>query len=115
MQIDMHTHVLALAADPEFTVEYGREGSLCIYRSAGSVPVHRMPTEEEWVASGVSRKGWRIIGGEQSKRDHSGFDKIVMLSVSPQWLDGRLIGTVDPTGISGVEGPPHPGRSATTT
>lgn len=108
MQIDMHTHVLALAADPEFSVEYGREGSLCIYRSAGSVPAHRIPTEEEWETSGFSRKGWPIIGAEESKRDHAGFDKIVLLSVSPQWLDGRLIGTVDPTGISGVEGPPHP-------
>ena len=110
MQIDMHTHVLALAVDPKFTVEYGREGSLCIYRSAGSVPTHRMPTEEEWEESGFSRKGWPIIGGAESIRDHPGFDKIVLLSVSPQFLDGQLIGTVDPTGISGVEGPPHPDK-----
>ena len=108
MQIDMHTHVLALAIDPEFTVGYGREGSLCIFRSAGSVPTHRMPTEEEWEASGFSRKGWPVIGGTESKRDHPGFDKIVLLSVSPQWLDGRLIGTVDPTGVTGVDGPPDP-------
>ena len=108
MQIDMHTHVLALSVDPEFTVRYGREGSLCIYRSSGSAPSHRMPTEGEWEASGFSRKGWPVIGGVESKRDHSGFDKIVLLSVSPQWLDGRLIGTVDPTGVTGVDGPPDP-------
>ena len=33
MQIDAHSHILSLAADPEFTLEYGREGSLCIFRS----------------------------------------------------------------------------------
>ena len=31
-QIDAHTHILSLAEDAEFTTEYGREGSLCIYR-----------------------------------------------------------------------------------
>ena len=35
MQIDAHTHILSLAQDAEFTTEYGREGSLCIYRSLG--------------------------------------------------------------------------------
>jgi predicted TIM-barrel fold metal-dependent hydrolase len=110
MQIDMHTHVLALAVDPEFTVKYGREGSLCIYRSAGSVPTHRMPTEQEWEESGFSRKGWPVIGARETVRDHEGFDKTVILSVSPQWLDGRLIGTVDPSGVTGVEGPPHPDK-----
>ena len=110
MHIDMHTHVLALAVEPEFTVEYGREGSLCIYRSAGSVPSHRVPTDAEWEKSGFSRKGWPIIGAPESVADHPDFDKIVMLSVSPQWLDGRLIGTVDPEGISGVDGPPHPDK-----
>jgi len=104
------TDVLALAEDPGFTVDYGREGSLCIYRSAGSVPTHRMPTESEWEESGFSRKGWPIIGTAESRRDHAGFDKIVLLAVSPQWLDGRLIGTVDPTGITDVDGPPHPDK-----
>ena len=33
---------------------------------------------------------------------------VVVLGISPQWLDGRLIGTVDTEGILGVEGPPHP-------
>ena len=110
MQIDMHTHVLALAEDPQLTVEYGREGSLCIYRSAGSVPTHRPPTEAEWEESGYSREGWPIIGTAESRRDHAGFDKIVLLAVSPQWLDGRLIGTVDPDGITDVEGPPDPDK-----
>lgn len=108
MQIDMHSHILALAADPEFNVDYGREGSLCIYRSRGLLPSHRMPTEDEWEASGFSRNGWPVIGPNESKRDHPGFDKIVLLSVSPQFLEGRLIGTVDPWGITDVDGPPHP-------
>ena len=108
MIIDAHSHILSLAEDPEFTIEYGREGSLCIYRSMGLLPSHRMPTEEEWEASGFTRKGWPVIGAEESLRDHGGFDKVVVLGVSPQWLDGRLIGTVDTTGILGVTGPMHP-------
>ena len=96
--IDAHSHILSLAGDPEFTIEYGREGSLCIYRSMGLLPSHRMPTEEEWEASGFTRKGWPVIGPQESLRDHPGFDKVVVLGISPQLLDGRLIGTVDTTG-----------------
>jgi predicted TIM-barrel fold metal-dependent hydrolase len=106
--IDAHSHILSLAEDPEFTIGYGREGSLCIYRSMGLLPSHRMPTEEEWEASGYTRKGWPVIGPEESLRDHPGFDRNVVLGVSPQWLEGRLIGTVDTTGALGVDGPMHP-------
>jgi predicted TIM-barrel fold metal-dependent hydrolase len=108
MLIDAHSHILSLAEDPEFTIEYGREGSLCIYRSMGTLPSHRMPTEEEWEASGFTRKGWPVIGPEESLQDHPSFDKVVVLGVSPQWLEGRLIGTVDTEGILGVDGPMHP-------
>jgi len=108
--IDAHSHILSLADDPAFTLEYGREGSLCIFRSMGKVPVHRMPTEEEWAASGMSGAGWPLIGPEESLRDHPGFDKVVVLAVSPQYLDGRLIGTVDTSGLLGVPGPPHPDK-----
>jgi predicted TIM-barrel fold metal-dependent hydrolase len=110
MIIDAHSHILALAQDPQFTVDYGREGSLCIYRSLGSLPSHRMPTEEEWEASGYTRAGWPVIGPEESLRDHPGFDKIVVLAVSPQMLEGTLIGTVDPEGVLGLQGPAHPDR-----
>ena len=85
MIIDAHSHILALAADPDFTVDYGREGSLCIYRSMGKLPSHRMPTEQEWEASGMGRTGWPLIGPAESRRDHPGFDKIVVLAVSPQY------------------------------
>jgi predicted TIM-barrel fold metal-dependent hydrolase len=105
--IDAHSHILALAEDPRFTVEYGREGSLCIYRSMGKVPSHRLPTEEEWEASGFSRAGWPLIGPAESRRDHPGFDKVVVLAVSPQYLDGHLIGTVDTSGRLGVTGGPE--------
>jgi predicted TIM-barrel fold metal-dependent hydrolase len=108
MIIDAHSHILSLAVNPEFTVDYGREGSLCIYRSMGRLPSHRLPTEEEWEASGFSRSGWPLIGPGESLRAHPGFDKIVVLSVSPQYLDGRLIGTVDTSGQLGVQGPPDP-------
>jgi predicted TIM-barrel fold metal-dependent hydrolase len=106
--IDAHSHILSLAADPQFTVDYGREGSLCIYRSMGRLPSHRPPTEEEWEASGFARSGWPLIGPAESRRDHPEFDKIVVLAVSPQYLDGQLIGTVDTSGQLGVPGPPDP-------
>ena len=108
MLIDAHTHILSLAEEAEFTAEYGREGSLCIYRSLGLLPSHRAPTEGEWEASGYSRKGFPVIGPTESIRDHPGFDKIVLLAVSPQFLDGELIGTVDCFGITNVPGPPSP-------
>ena len=109
MQIDAHSHILGLASDPEFTLEYGREGSLCIFRSMGLLPSHREPDEADWEASGQSGRGWPLIGPKESLRDHPGFDKIVLLAVSPQVLEERiLIGTVDPEGILGVEGAPNP-------
>jgi predicted TIM-barrel fold metal-dependent hydrolase len=110
MIIDAHSHILSLSDDPEATLEYGREGSLCIFRSMGRLPSHRPPTDDEWEASGVSRKGWPLIGPAESLRDHPGFDKVVVLAVSPQYLDGRLIGTVDTSGILGVPGEPHPDK-----
>ncbi|MEI8057380.1 MAG: amidohydrolase family protein [Actinomycetes bacterium] len=108
MLIDAHTHILSLAEDAEFTTEYGREGSLCIYRSLGLLPSHRDPTEQEWEASGYARKGFPVIGPEESIRDHPGFDRIVVLGVSPQFLNGELIGTVDSFGITDVPGPSTP-------
>lgn len=110
MIVDAHSHILSLAEDPEYTLAYGREGSLCIFRSMGALPSHRMPTEEEWEASGLTRTGWPVIGPVESARDHAGFDRIVVLSISPQELDGRLIGTVDPGDVLGLGGPPHPDR-----
>jgi predicted TIM-barrel fold metal-dependent hydrolase len=108
MLIDAHTHILSLAEDAEFTTEYGREGSLCIYRSLGLLPSHRAPTEQEWQESGYARKGFPVIGPAESIRDHPGFDKLVVLAVSPQFLDGELIGTVDSFGITDVPGPATP-------
>ena len=110
MIIDAHSHILSLAEDPEFTLEYGREGSLCIYRSMGFLPSHRMPTDDEWERSGYTRKGWPVIGPEESLRDHPGFDKVVVLAISPQYLEGRLIGTVDPHDLLGLGEPHHPDR-----
>jgi predicted TIM-barrel fold metal-dependent hydrolase len=106
--IDAHTHILSLAEDAEFTTEYGREGSLCIYRSLGLLPSHRRPTEDEWEQSGYARKGFPVIGPDESIAAHPGFDKIVLLAVSPQFLDGELIGTVDAFGITDVPGPHTP-------
>lgn len=108
--IDAHTHILSLADDPEFTAAYGREGSLCICRSMGILPSERPPTDEEWDESGFSGKGFLLIGPDETLAAHPGFDKVVILGVSPQYLEGRLIGTVDTSGITGVAGPPHPDK-----
>jgi predicted TIM-barrel fold metal-dependent hydrolase len=110
MQIDAHTHILALAPAADFTAEYGREGSLCIYRSLGLLPSHRCPTHDEWEATGSGDDGFLVVGPDETVRDHPGFDKVVALAVSPQYLDGELIGTVDVTGLTDVEGPLHPER-----
>ena len=57
MLIDAHTHILSLAEDAEFTAEYGREGSLCIYRSLGMLPSHRARPGGHPDASGL----WGIL------------------------------------------------------
>jgi len=108
MIIDAHTHILGLAADPHFTAEYGREGSLCIYRAQGKLPSHRMPTEAEYGACGLHRDGFLEIGPQEMIAGHPGFDKMVLLAMSPQFLDGRLIGTVDNLGVTSVPGPASP-------
>lgn len=108
MLIDAHTHILSLASDPDFNTAYGREGSLCIYRAHGRLPAHRMPTEAEWEESGYSNKGFPITGPVESIAAHPGFDRILLLAVSPQFLDGKLIGTVDTSGLTDVPGPADP-------
>ena len=115
MQIDAHTHILSLADDAEFTRQYGREGSLCIYRAQGRLPSHRCPTDHEWEAVEADDKvegtaGFGIVGPDETVAAHPGFDKMVALAVSPQWLDGRLMGTVDVFGQTDVTGDPHPER-----
>ncbi len=108
MIIDAHTHILGLAADPDFTAEYGREGSLCIYRAQGKLPSHRLPTEAEYGACGLHHDGFLEIGPNEMIAGHPGFDRMVLLAMSPQFLDGRLIGTVDNLGVTSVPGPRSP-------
>lgn len=112
MQIDGHTHILSMGTDAEFTLGYGREGSLCIYRSQGKLPTHRMPTTQEWedVEAADGKDGFGVIGPDETVRDHPGFDKLIALAVSPQYLEGRLMGTVDVFDTLGLGGDPHPDR-----
>jgi predicted TIM-barrel fold metal-dependent hydrolase len=110
MQIDAHTHILSLAAEADFTREYGREGSLCIYRSMGMLPSHRCATDHEWEAIDATQDGFKVVGPQETIDAHPGFDHIVALAVSPQYLDGELIGTVDVFDVTGVGGDPHPKR-----
>ena len=106
--IDAHTHILSLSADPAFTAAYGREGSLCICRASGQLPSHRIPTEDEWNDAGLFDKAFLTTGPHEVMEAHPGFDKVIILGVSPQMLEGQLIGTVDTTGVTSVPGPPHP-------
>ena len=62
MLIDAHTHILSLAEDAEFTTEYGREGSLCIYRSLGKLPAHRMPDRGGVGGQRLQPAGFPVIG-----------------------------------------------------
>jgi predicted TIM-barrel fold metal-dependent hydrolase len=112
MQIDAHTHILSLASDADFTKQYGREGSLCIYRADGRLPSHRCPTHDEWehVEEEDGKDGFGVYGPDEAVAAHPGFDKMVALSISPQWLEGKLIGTVDVYGVTDVEGERHPER-----
>jgi predicted TIM-barrel fold metal-dependent hydrolase len=110
VQIDGHTHILALAPAADFTAEYGREGSLCIYRSLGLLPSHRCPHDHEWEATGMSDDAFLVVGPEETVAAHPGFDKLIALAVSPQYLEGELIGTVDVAGQTDVEGPVDPER-----
>ncbi|MBZ5739494.1 amidohydrolase family protein [Nocardioides mangrovi] len=112
VQIDAHTHILSMGTDAAFTKTYGREGSLCIYRSAGRLPSHRCPTDHEWdeVEAEDGHDGFGVIGPDETVAAHPGFDKIVALAVSPQYLDGVLMGTVDVDGVTDVTGDPHPER-----
>ena len=52
----------------------------------------------------------RSSGRTRRSRDHPGFDKIVVLAVSPQYLDGELIGTVDVVRRHRRRGRRHPER-----
>ncbi|MDR1798839.1 MAG: amidohydrolase family protein [Bifidobacteriaceae bacterium] len=110
MRIDAHTHILSLADDPAFTAAYGHEGSLCIHRSRGEMPSHRLPTAAEWEELESASLGFQLIGPAETIADHPSFDKVVALAMSPQYLEGRLIGTVDTSGVTGVEGPKTPER-----
>ncbi|WNM28865.1 amidohydrolase family protein [Demequina capsici] len=112
MQIDAHNHILSMGTDAEFTLGYGREGSLCIYRSQDKLPTHRMPTAGEWehIEAQDGKDGFGVIGPDEMVAAHPGFDKMVVLAVSPQYLDGRLMGTVDVFDVTGVGGDPSPER-----
>lgn len=110
MLIDTHSHILSLAGDPEFTARYGHEGSLCIHRSRGELPSHRPPTDQEWAELESASRGFQTIGPDETVAAHPGFDKVVALAMSPQYLEGRLIGTVDLDGFTDVEGDPDPER-----
>ncbi|WP_440708100.1 amidohydrolase family protein [Herbiconiux sp. YIM B11900] len=112
LQIDAHTHILSMGTDAAFTKRYGREGSLTIYRAEGKLPSHRCPVDHEWeeIEAAEGKDGFGVVGPHETVAAHPGFDKIVALAVSPQYLEGRLMGTVDVLGQTDVTGEQHPER-----
>ena len=89
MIIDAHSHILSLAEDPEFTRRVRARGfALHLPQHGAASRRTACPPRQEWEASGYTRKGWPVIGPEESLRDHPGFDKVVVLAISPQLLDG---------------------------
>jgi hypothetical protein len=83
-------------------VDYGREGSLCVYRSMGRLPSHRLPTEQEWEASGLARTGWPLIGPAESRRDQLPHSAIMPIKSTTR-LQGQIRGVSD-RGVSAAEG-----------
>lgn len=110
--VDAHTHVLTNSVDPAFRTKWGREGSLAVIRSKGYLPSVREPSEQEWreVGSQLGIDFEHVTTPQETVAAHDGFDKVVVLAESPRFLDGQWFGTVDPEGITGVEGPVTPER-----
>lgn len=107
MQIDVHNHVLGFGSNRERAGGWAREAMMCAGRSQGVLPSHRKPTEKEWEAAGFPADATGI-DPQQVIRDHPGFDKIVLLAVSPHRYEDWVWGTTDTEGVTGVEGPPDP-------
>jgi hypothetical protein len=85
-------------------VEYGVRGRCASTGAWGVFPSHRLPTEDEGEASGFSRAGWPLIGPDEAAATIPASTRSSCWAVSPQYLDGHLIGTVDTSGLLGVEG-----------
>jgi predicted TIM-barrel fold metal-dependent hydrolase len=100
MLIDCHAHVLAYGPDPKFRQEFIKQAMMCVYRSQSLLPVHRLPTEDEWKKLNITGEP---TDPEQMYKDYGPFDKVVLLSWSPHYYQmmGRS-GTVDPNGVTGV-------------
>jgi predicted TIM-barrel fold metal-dependent hydrolase len=102
--IDCHAHILTFG-EPQVATTFMREAMTCVLRTQGKLPVHQMPTEEDWKRVGL---GGEPTTPEQLLKDFEMFDKVVILAVSPhRWPDGML-GTVDTVGVTNVPGPPTP-------
>lgn len=106
MLIDCHTHVLGFGLEQKFRQEFIKQAMMCVYRSQELLPVHRLPTEEDWKKLNVTGEP---TDPEKLYKDYEAFDKVVLLAWSPHYYDGMgLSGTVDSNGVTGVAGPPSP-------
>ncbi len=105
MIIDAHNHVLAAGLYPGYE-RFIKEMTLGYFQLRGSLPDDRDPRDEDW--KGLEYL-WEPIDPDTLIRDHAGIgvDKCTILAVAPsQYTRYEARGTVDITGVTGVEGPP---------
>ena len=106
MLIDCHTHILGFGLGREFNQEFMKRAMICVYRSQGLLPIHRLPSEEEWRKLNITGEP---IDPDKLYKDYEAFDKVVVLAWSPHYYqDMGLGGTVDLNGVTGVKGSPSP-------
>ena len=105
MIIDAHNHILTAGLYPGYE-RFIKEMTRGFFQSRGQLPTDRDPTEEDW--KGLEYL-WNPIDPEALLRDHVriGVDKCTILAVAPsEYTRYEARGTVDITGVTGVEGPP---------
>ena len=102
MIIDGHNHILTAGLYPGYE-RFIKEMTLGYFQSRGDLPVDRDPTEADW--SGLEYL-WEPIEPDTLIRDHPDVDKCTILAVAPSdYTRYEIRGTVDITGVTGVEGP----------
>jgi predicted TIM-barrel fold metal-dependent hydrolase len=105
MIIDAHNHVLAAGLYPGYET-FIKEMTQGYFQSTGSLPYEEEPSDADWHEL---RYLWEPIDPEVLLADHDvvGVDRCVLLTVAPSdYTRYQMRGSVDITGVTGVEGPP---------
>ena len=105
MIIDAHNHILAAGLYPGYE-RFIKEMTMGYFQVHGSLPEDRDPRDEDW--KGLEYL-WAPIDPDTLIRDHAvvGVDRCTILAVAPsEYTRYESRGTVDITGVTGVDGPP---------